>query len=410
MIFPRLRFKDKKGLDFPGWEEKSLKDVCQRIMDGTHFSPKSKGGLRRYLTSKNIRNTGVDLTDCSYISEEEHQEIYKKCPVKHGDILLTKDGANTGNCCLNTLQEEFSLLSSVAVLNVKEDLHSNLFLLQLLQSRNGVNEISNAMAGQAISRITLEKINKFRFHFPVFQEQTKIANFLSAIDEKIAQLTQKCDLLAQYKKGVMQQIFSRELRFKDEDGQDFPGWEETTLGAIAMFLRGGSLSKSDISPDGKFECVHYGELFTNYSEIISSVISKTDLTKTVKSEFGDILMPSSDVTPVGLAKASCILKAGVVLGGDINIIRLKDEIAPVFISYLLNFYKNKIIELVTGTTVKHIYIKDIKTIELTIPRSSKEQTKIANFLIAIDEKITKTKTQLSAVKQYKQGLLQQMFV
>lgn len=97
------------------WEVKPLGDVCERIFDGTHFSPKSTEGNRKYLTSKNIRNDGLDLNDCCFISDKEHQEIYKKCPVKFGDVLLTKDGANTGNCCLNTLQEEFSLLSSVAV-------------------------------------------------------------------------------------------------------------------------------------------------------------------------------------------------------------------------------------------------------------------------------------------------------
>src|SRR5690606_29528713 len=116
---PKLRFKDDDGREFPEWVAKKLADVCEKIIDGTHFSPKSVEGTKKYITSKNIRNTGLDISDCSYISEEEHQEIYKKCPVNLGDILLTKDGANTGNCCINTLNEEFSLLSSVAVLSGK---------------------------------------------------------------------------------------------------------------------------------------------------------------------------------------------------------------------------------------------------------------------------------------------------
>lgn len=184
---PLLRFPEFSG----EWGSKKLNDVCNKIMDGTHFSPKSKEGARKYLTSKNIRNTGLDLSDCNYISEEEHQEIYKKCPVKFGDILLTKDGANTGNCCINTLQEEFSLLSSVAVLSGKEKILNSLYLLQLLQSQKGITTISNTMAGQAITRITLEKINKFKFPFPEFPEQTKIADFLTQIDNKINQLSQK---------------------------------------------------------------------------------------------------------------------------------------------------------------------------------------------------------------------------
>jgi restriction endonuclease S subunit len=216
--------------------------------------------------------------------------------------------------------------------------------------------------------------------------------------------------LEQYKKAVMQQIFSQKLRFKDEKGRAFGAWEEKRLEDVGEFLRGGALSKSDLSLDGEFECIHYGELFTLYAEVIRSVKSKTNITRTTKSNYGDILMPSSDVTPSGLAKACCLLKSGVVIGGDINVIRVNHGISPEFISYLLNFEKEKIIQLVSGTTVKHIYIKDIKTIKLEIPRNLEEQTKIAGFLGAVDEKLAQAKAKLDAVKQYKQGLLQQMFV
>ena len=250
MNVPKLRFKDADGREFPEWGLKELREVCKKIIDGTHFSPKSKEGSRRYLTSKNIRNSGIDLLDCNYISEEEHKEIFKKCPVKMGDILLTKDGANTGNCCINSLQEEFSLLSSVAVIDGMDDLVNNIFLLQVFQSQFGINTINNAMAGQAISRITLEKIKKFSFNFPVITEQTKIANFLTAIDEKITQFTQKCDLLAQYKKGVMQQIFSQKLRFKDNDGREFPEWEENELGKVCNPRQWATISSSQLCKTG----------------------------------------------------------------------------------------------------------------------------------------------------------------
>ena len=225
---PVLRFPEFSG----EWELKKLSNVCNKIMDGTHFSPKSQGGTKKYLTSKNIRNNGLDFSICNYISDEEHQKIYKKCPVKLGDVLLTKDGANTGNCCINTLSEEFSLLSSVAVLSGKEKILNNVFLLQLLQSSRGIKEIKISMTGQAIARITLEKINQFKFTFPQFQEQTKIANFLTEIDTKIEKFTQKKQLLERYKKGVMQQLFSQSLRFKDDNSKAYPDWEVKPLGGF----------------------------------------------------------------------------------------------------------------------------------------------------------------------------------
>lgn len=120
-------------------------------------------------------------------------------------------------------------------------------------------------------------------------------------------------------------------------------------------------------------------------------------------------MPSSDVTPLGLATASAILENNVILGGDINILRQKSAINPIFLSYLLNSEKEKIIELVSGTTVKHIYSKDLKQIKVHIP-SIEEQTSVAQFLSSIDQKI-QTETELLAKYQsQKQYLLQNLFI
>ena len=89
------------------WEVKRFGSVCEKLLDGTHFSPKTKSGSFKYITSKNIRNEGLDIENICYISGEEHREIFKRCPVQYGDILLTKDGAGTGACCRNTLNTDF---------------------------------------------------------------------------------------------------------------------------------------------------------------------------------------------------------------------------------------------------------------------------------------------------------------
>src|SRR6266566_8481508 len=102
---------------FPiGWQMVKLADIATKIQDGTHFSPHSTSGPYRYLTSKNVRFGRLDITDCGWISEQEHRGIYARCGVRFGDVLLTKDGANTGNAALNTLTDPFSLLSSVAII------------------------------------------------------------------------------------------------------------------------------------------------------------------------------------------------------------------------------------------------------------------------------------------------------
>src|SRR5688572_19071008 len=90
------------------WALVRLGDIASKIQDGTHFSPSSKTGPFRYLTSQNVRLGFLDLSKAGWISEAEHRQIYRRCDPRRGDILLTKDGANTGNVALNTLDEQFS--------------------------------------------------------------------------------------------------------------------------------------------------------------------------------------------------------------------------------------------------------------------------------------------------------------
>jgi type I restriction enzyme, S subunit len=202
---PRLRFPEFQNAG--EWIREPLGKLCSRIMDGTHFSPKSKDGPRPYLTSKNIKDGRIDLSNLSYISEEEHAEIYSKCPVKLHDVLLTKDGANTGNCALNNLDFEFSLLSSVAVLRVEANKLSQEFLFQSILSDSVQSLITESMSGQAITRITLAKIGRFTISVPRLPEQQRIATCLGSLDVLITAESQKLEALKTHKKALMQQLF-----------------------------------------------------------------------------------------------------------------------------------------------------------------------------------------------------------
>jgi len=186
-------------------------------------------------------------------------------------------------------------------------------------------------------------------------------------------------------------------------------WEIITLSDACNVLRGSTFSKSDINENGSESCIHYGELFTKYNEIISVVFSRTNVNNGFRSKIGDILMPSSDVTPDGLAKASSIALENVILGGDMNILRPKTNINSIFLSYLLNHSKREIIKLVSGTTVKHIYPSQIATCTLTVAHNKNEQQKIASCLSSLDELIAAEGQKLDALKEHKKGLMQQLF-
>ena len=186
-------------------------------------------------------------------------------------------------------------------------------------------------------------------------------------------------------------------------------WNIISVSDVCDVFRGGIFSKADMDENGSQPCIHYGELFTKYNEVISTIYSKTNKSDGFKSNAGDILMPSSDVTPDGLAKASAIQIDNVVLGGDMNILRPKTKTNSVFFSYLLNHSKKEIIKLVSGTTVKHIYPSQIVTCKIPTVNSEQEQQRIASCLSSLDEVIAAHGEKLDLLKGHKKGLMQNLF-
>lgn len=178
---------------------------------------------------------------------------------------------------------------------------------------------------------------------------------------------------------------------------------------FASFYKGKGLAKNEIDIYGKTPCVHYGELFTQYAESITETHSRTNLSGNVfLSKNNDVLMPTSDVTPNGLAKASCILKDDVILGGDILVIRTTPkEINGTFLSFVIRHSKEKIMQLVTGSTVYHLYASDMKNFIFLIP-TLEEQTAIANILSDMDAEINALQQKHDKTAQLKAGMMQEL--
>jgi type I restriction enzyme S subunit len=287
--------------------------------------------------------------------------------------------------------------------------------------RKGKNNLK--MIFELMNQIKFEAAEHKRYYISEYQnlivklpkpaEQQKIADCLSSLDELITAQAQKVEALKTHKKALMWRLFPREgesiPRLRFPEFQNAPEWERKPLGDIFNFLRGSLFSKENIVENGTNKCIHYGELFTIYKEKIFEIKSSTNLENGQFSQNGDILMPSSDVTPEGLATASAIFEAGVIIGGDVNILRPKNQVSSLFISYLLNFSKKDIMKLVTGTTVKHIYNKDIAKLDIKIPLQLKEQQKIADCLSSLDELITAQAQKVEALKTHKKALMQRLF-
>ncbi|MDD5301284.1 MAG: N-6 DNA methylase [Gallionella sp.] len=184
----------------PDWPMVELGKACEKIMDGTHFSPSNtETGDRLYITSKNVRENYLDLSNISYVSEEDHRSIYSRCSVKIGDVLYIKDGANTGLAAINTLSEEFSLLSSVAVMRGKAEILDNRYLAFYLNSGYGRQSMLSMISGVAITRLTLTKLNSALVPLPDIATQQAI---VAEIEAEQALVAANRELIARFEKKI----------------------------------------------------------------------------------------------------------------------------------------------------------------------------------------------------------------
>ena len=188
-------------------------------------------------------------------------------------------------------------------------------------------------------------------------------------------------------------------------------WEQRKIGDIANFYKGNGLSWNDISENAKQECILYGNLYTDYGMITDTVLYRTDteITNAVYSDFGDVLIPASDTTPTGLARATSIEKSGVLLGGDINIIRPKKKIKGSCLSLAINANKGELIKLIKGTTVRHIHNSEIQSVVVVLPTNLYEQEVIIGYFKTLDSLITLHQRKLEKLQTIKKAMLDKMF-
>ena len=167
-------------------------------------------------------------------------------------------------------------------------------------------------------------------------------------------------------------------------------WEQRKVSEYASFFTGNGLNWNDVSHVGEQECILYGNLYTDYGMITEHVVyrTNTEIKNPVYSEYGDVLIPASDTTPTGLARATSLEKSGVLLGGDINIVRPNKGINGSCLSLALNANKKELIRLIKGTTVRHIHNSEIKDIVICLPKLENEQVRISSYFKQLDHLIT----------------------
>ncbi len=404
---PKLRFSEFSG----EWEEKKLQNISKKIGSGS--TP--RGGEKVYqdsgipfIRSQNVNNNRLTLDNITYISEEINQDMNNSIVLPR-DILLNITGASIGrSCVVPEAFNEGNVNQHVCIIRLKEDSTPD-FIQPLLSSDIGQKLIYQGQTGSGREGINFQSIGSFKLYLPTLPEQQKIASFLTAVDSKIEQLNKKQSLLQAYKKGVMQQIFSQKIRFKADDGSEFPEWEEKKLGNLGTFKGGGTPSTSN-------KDYWTGDIpWISSSDLIEQDIHKINInrfiSKTAVKESATKIIPKNSilfVSRVGVGKIA-ISKSELCTSQDFTNLILINKNSGYFIGYYFLSKKNLLIRYSQGTSIKGFTANDIKALKLNLP-SNPEQRKIATFLTSIDTKIDQNNKQLEQTKLFKKALLQQMFV
>lgn len=399
-LVPKLRFKAFRET----WFEKSLGEIFKinagGDIDETHVSPVQTEKYKYPIYANAEKNKGFYA----------YSDIYK---VEAGTITIAGRGVNIG--IAHARDHKFYPIVRLLVLIPLNNQDINF-------GEYAINRINLFPESTGVPQLTVPQVSGYKIAIPTLPEQQKIASFLSAIDEKIQQLTRKKKLLEQYKKGVMQQLFSGKLRFKDENGKTYPKWEKHRLIDIAdrnikwSFTGGpfGSNLKSEEYTDSGVRILqlqNIGDGVFNDEYKIYTSEEKADELESCNVYPGEILI-SKMGDPVARA---CRVPYGdrryLMASDGIRFVPDPSRFSDDFIFQSINhpIFRNKALSLSTGSTRKRIGLTELKEILFSVP-VLEEQQKIASYLSSLDTKIESVATQITQSQTFKKGLLQQMFV
>lgn len=388
MSTPKLRFKEFKEK----WGNAFLGEVFEITAGGdidlSHVSETKDEKFKYPIYANAEKSKGF----------YGYSDLYK---VKAGAITVAGRGVNMG--IAHARDHEFYPIVRLLVLLPKKEVN-------ILFFEYGINRLNLFVESTGVPQLTVPQISKYKIAFPSLPEQQKIASFLSTVDEKIQQLTRKKELLEQYKKGVMQQLFSGKLRFKAPNGKPYPKWEEKRLGEISEkvteknkgtrlnFVLTNSATQGVVSQSEYFD-----RDIANQNNLEGYFIVKVD-------DF--VYNPRVSVSaPVGPIKRNKLAE------GVMSPLYLVFRFQKQNLEYLEYFFATSLwyeyLESVANIGARHdrMNISNADFFNMLIPYPcDEEQQKIASFLSAIDAKIEGVANQITKAQTFKKGLLQQMFV
>lgn len=381
---PKLRFPGFSG----AWEEKKIGNLDIFISDGNYgeMYPKASEMVDcgvPFIRANNINNLKVIWDDIKYIDKELH-DVLQSGHLKENDILVTTRGDIGMLARVGKDFEDANINAQICLLRCGRNL-SPLFLLNYLSSRIGKSQFNELQTGSALKQLPKGNLVKIKINTPSFDEQQKIAEFLGATDEWIENLRAQKESLESYKKGMMQKIFSQEIRFKDENGKDFPEWEEKKLGEVLKIGNGKDYKHLG---DGNIPVFGTGGYMLSVDEYIY------------------------DGESVLIGRKGTIDKPFYYSGKFWTVDTLFfthsfKGVLPKFIN--LFFQKINWLKYNEASGVPSLSKTTLEKIKIIFPSLS-EQRKIVEFLTSLDNLIELNQQQITQVEQWRNGLMQELFV
>ncbi|WP_122902382.1 restriction endonuclease subunit S [Acinetobacter sp. B51(2017)] len=394
MATPQLRFKEFDG----DWSAVTLEDLAE--VERGKFSvrprndPRYFGGEMPFVQTGDVTGSDVYLRGFTQTLNEDGVRVSKVFPA---DTILITIAANIGDTTIT--QYPVACPDSVVAIQPKHDKANTIFLKNIIDLQK--DNLDSQATQNAQKNINLQVLKPLELIVPSKEEQTKIASFLSAVDEKISQLTQKHELLSQYKQGMMQKLFSQQIRFKADDGSEFGEWVSEK---IAKAFTNKSKSFNPLLNES-LPCIELEHLSQNTGQILGTVNSSDQQSTKNLFEPNSVLYgklrPYLRKFAKPQFKGVCSSEIWVLTGLKISN------------NYLFQFIQSEqfteLTNIQSGSKMPRADWSVIADAEIEYP-CIEEQTKIANFLSAIDQKIEVVAQQIEQAKQWKKGLLQQMFV
>lgn len=398
MLVPKLRFKRDDGTEYPEWGKKTILEICEphaRIgWQNLRTDEFLDEGDYYLVTGTDFQNGRVNFDTCHYIDKTRYEQD-KNIQITNGSILITKDGTLGKIALVENMDKNGTLNAGIFVLQNLDESIYNIYLFQYLTAPYLLNFTFDKSTGGTIKHLNQGILAQFPVPIPCSEEQHKIADFLSTVDEVIAQSEKEVQNLEQQKKAAMQKIFSQEVRFRRDDGREYPEWGKKKVAEVFKITRGYVLS----------------------TKLVRSIVDKNYCFPVFSSQtkdngllgyYNNYLYENAITWTTDGANAGTVrFRNGKFYCTNVCGVLMSDNgYANQCIAEYLNSIASKYVSYVGNPKLMNNIMAEIP---ILVP-CLEEQQKIADFLSAYDEAISYAKQELDKWKELKKGLLQQMFV